>query len=403
MRLLWLLMSLLIITKTARLANFGICANFNNMLGLRTWIEIDKKAIAENYKTFRKLAGVNCSLMAVVKSNAYGHGLIVFSKAAEKQGVDWFGADSIVEALALRKNGIKKPILVLGHTLPERINEAALANIGLTISNHIALRALGKLKNNFPKIHLKIDTGMHRQGFYVENLPDVISFLKSKLPQVKIEGIYTHFAAAKNPAFPSNTSHQIEEFKKAASIVESAGFKPIKHAAATSGAVAFPESHFDMVRIGIGLYGLWPSTEAKLAFSDKIKLAPVLSWRTIIGEIKEVKKGGRVGYDFTEKLNRNSRIAILPVGYWHGYPRALSSVGRVLIGGKRAKVLGRVSMDMTAVDVTDINNAKVGDVVTLIGRDGKDRITAEELAELSGTINYELITRINPLIERVYK
>lgn len=397
--------SILIIAKTARLASCGICVNFSIMSGFRTWIEINKKAIAENYRTLRKLIGNKCRLMAVVKSNAYGHGLVGFSKEAQKLGVDWFGADSVVEAQALRNSGIKKPILVFGHTLPERLKEAVDENISLTVSSFDGLKNLKILRHRKPedlRVHLKVDTGMHRQGFYVKDLPEAVRFLKIKLPQVKVEGVYTHFAAAKNPAFPRDTLIQINEFKKAIKIVESGGFKPIKHAAATSGAILFPEARFDMARIGIGLYGLWPSAEVNSAAGGEIKLAPVLSWRTIIGEIKEVKKYDRVGYDFTERLNRDSNIAILSVGYWHGYPRSLSSVGQVLIRGQRAKVLGRVSMDMTAVDVTGIKNAKVGDAVTLLGCDGRKKILAEELAQLAGTINYEFITRINPLIERVY-
>ena len=372
------------------------------MNGLRTWIEIDKKAIVQNYRTFRKLISNKCRLMAVVKSNAYGHGLIGFSKELQKLGADWFGADSIVEALALRNSGIKKPILVLGHTLPERSREAATNNISLTISSFDALNRVARLSKFRPKIHLKIDTGMHRQGFFVDELTRVVSFLRNRAPKVGVEGLYTHFAAAKDPASPTATLRQLKEFKKAIGIVEQAGFRPIKHAAATSGAILFPKAHFDMARIGIGIYGLWLSPEVRSAFSNKIRLTPVLSWRTIIGEIKEVKKGERVGYDFTEKFSKDSRIAILPIGYWHGYPRALSSVGHVLVQGKRAKILGRVSMDMTVVDVSNIKNVKVGDAATLIGEDGREIIAAEELAKLSGTINYEFITRINPLIERVY-
>jgi len=375
------------------------------MKGLRTWIEINKKAIGENLESFRKLAGKKCRIMAVVKSNAYGHGLIGFSKETQRLGADWFGVDSIVEALVLRKNRIKKPILVLGHTLPERLNDATEYDISLTISSFEGLKNLKNYRHRKSKdfkIHLKIDTGMHRQGFFVDDLPRVISFLKSKTPEIKVEGLYTHFAAAKDPVSPAVTLRQLKEFKKAIDVVEQAGFRPIKHAAATGGAILFPEARLDMARIGIGLYGLRPSPEIGKKFVRKLKLTPVLSWKTIIGEVKNVKKGEGIGYDFTEHVRRNSRIAILPIGYWHGYPRVLSSVGHVLIRGRRAKILGRVSMDMTVVDITGIKNAKVGDIATLIGKDGKNEITTDELARFSGTINYEFITRINPLIERVY-
>jgi len=364
--------------------------------GLRTWIEIDRKAIKHNYKIFRSLIKKDCQLMAVVKSNAYGHSLLNFSKEMEKLGADWLGVDSIVEAEALRKEKIKTPILVLGHTLAKKISTAAKNNISLTISNFEGLNSL--LKINKPiKIHLKTDTGMHRQGFFIPELKKVAQILKGK-KNIKVEGMYTHFSSAKNPAFPHETLKQISQFKEAIKILETASFNPIKHAAATSGAINFPQSHFGMVRIGIGLFGMWPSKETREAFKDKIKLKPILLWKTVISEIKNLPKASRIGYDLTETINRNSRIAVLPVGYWHGYPRALSSIGWVLIKGKKAKILGRISMDMAIVDITDIKNAKIGDEAILIG----GKITADDLAYLADTINYEITTRINPLIKRVY-
>ena len=276
------------------------------MKGLRTWIEINKSAAENNYKIFRKLtrqpAAKNCLLMAVVKSNAYGHGLVDFSRLMQKLGADWFGVDSVVEALALRKAGIKKNILVLGYTLPERLKEAAKNNINLTISGPSHLQSIGIASRQFPrplKIHLKIDTGMRRQGFQVAELAKAANLLGKMKNKIKVEGLYTHFAAAKNPSFPADTLKQINLFEEAIKILKSFGFNPIKHAAATSGTIIFPQSHYDMARIGIGLYGLWPSKETQAAFSDKINLKPVLTWKTIIGEIKNAAKGDRIGYDFT--------------------------------------------------------------------------------------------------------
>ena len=341
--------------------------------------------------------------MSVVKSNAYGHSLIDFSRATESLGVDWFGVDSIVEAESLRKAGLKKPILVLGYTLENKIETAFKNNISLTISDFSTLENLKniKIRGYKLKIHIKIDTGMHRQGFFVSEIPSVIKILKSQ-PTIILEGVYTHFSSAKNPAFPFTTFSQIEQFKKAIGLFESAGFKGfIKHAAATSGTIIFPQSHFDLVRIGIGLCGLWPSKETKEAFKREVKLEPVLSWKTILGQIKSLSKGNKVGYDLTETLSRPSRVAILPIGYWHGFPRLLSGIGKALIKGKEAKVIGRVSMDMVSVDITDIKNAKVGDEVILIGKSGKLEISVDDLAHLSDTINYEIVTRLNPLIKRI--
>jgi alanine racemase len=370
--------------------------------GLRTWIEINKAAAENNYKIFRKLIGKNCLLMAVVKSNAYGHGLVDFSQLMQKMGADWLAVDSIVEASALRKAGIRKNILVLGYTLPEKFNEAAKNNISLTISSPAHLEPIKRLKFSRPlKTHLKIDTGMRRQGFLIGEVPTLTKVFKKTGKNLILEGVYTHFAAAKNPAFPSDTLKQIKIFEDAISIFKSEGFNPLKHASATSGAIIFPQSRYDIVRIGIGLYGLWPSKETEAAFRDKINLKPVLSWKTIVGEIKNAAKGERIGYDFTETFLKPTKVAILPVGYWHGYPRALSSIGRVIIRGKLAKVLGRVSMDMISVDISDIKNAKIGDEVIIIGKDGKNKITADDIADLAGTSSYEIISRLNPLIKRI--
>jgi alanine racemase len=368
---------------------------------LRTWIEINKKAIKNNVHAFRSIVDKKCQLMGIVKSNAYGHSLLDFAQELEKLGIEWLGVDSMVEAESLRKSGIKSNILILGHTLPKKIYSAVNNNCSLTISSFEGLGFLVKSASHFkkpPRIHLKIDTGMHRQGFFVSDLKKVVSLLKKNKGKIKVEGIYTHFAAAKNPSFPKDTCEQINEFRKAVAILKSAGFNPIRHAAATSGTIIFPESHFDVVRIGIGLYGLWPSAETEAAFKNKIKLRPALTWKTVVSEGKNLEKGHRIGYDFTEEVGVNSRVAILPVGYWHGYPRSLSSIGEAIIRGKSAKILGRVSMDMIVVNVTGIKGVKTGNEVLLLGKN----ITADRLAYLSGTSNYEFVTRINPLIKRIY-
>ncbi|OHA26101.1 MAG: alanine racemase [Candidatus Taylorbacteria bacterium RIFCSPHIGHO2_02_FULL_46_13] len=374
--------------------------------GLRTWIEVDRKAIADNVKIFRALLGKKTKLMAVVKSNAYGHSLMDFSREVEKLGVDFLGVDSVVEAFALRADGIKTQILVLGYTLPENVARAAEVDVNITISNMPALESLASESVSKPlKIHLKIDTGMHRQGFELSELPLVVQKLQalSSKRQAHLEGVYTHFAAAKNPSFPSYTNRQLQEFSKWTEALAKEGFHPVKHAAATAGAILFPDSHLDMVRIGIGLYGLWPSREVRSYAEYRLAPKPVLSWKAMISEVKKVKKGERVGYDLTEMLERDSKLAVAPIGYWHGFPRALSSVGHVIVRGTRVHVIGRVSMDMIVIDVTDVPKAEVGDEVTLLGRDGSEEITADELGLLCDTVNYEIVTRLNPLIKRIYR
>jgi len=384
--------------------------------GLRTWIEIDRNAVKHNFGVFRSLIsksknppaaqrGGLVKLMAVVKSNAYGHGLIDFSREMEKLGADFLGVDSITEALALRKNGIKSPILILGYTMKEMLHLAAEHDIAVTVSNFETLRYIEKFGAKFSKplkIHVKVDTGMHRQGFLAEDLPKILGKLKVESGKWKVEGLYTHFASAKNPAFPQDTRAQIAEFRFWVAEFKKAGLNPIAHAAATSGTMLFPESHFDMVRVGIGLYGLWPAREVKAALGGKITLKPALTWKTIIGEIKKIPAAGRVGYDFTETVSKGAAIAVCPIGYWHGYPRSLSSVGRVLVKGQMSKVLGRVSMDMIAIDVTGIPKLSVEDEVILIGKKGVAEVSAEDVAYLADASWYEIIARLNPFIKRIY-
>ncbi len=355
---------------------------------------------------FLKLIPRRTRFMAVVKSNAYGHDLTQVAKLLASNQLPvtsnqrlWFGVDSIVEALRLRREGIKNPILVLGPTLSPRMKEAAEEDIILTISNFETLHALAKLKGR-PEFHIKIDTGMHRQGFLNVELFKLLNSLKRFKPAP--QGIYTHFAAAKDPAYPTYTMEQFKKFNFAVSKFKAAGFRNlVRHAAASGGTLLFPKTHLDMVRIGIGLYGYFPSPESKMNNGElRTDLKPVLTWKTVVSEVKEIKAGSLIGYDLTERVSRKTTIAILPVGYWHGYDRGLSGTGQALICGRRAKILGRVSMDMTVVDATD-SKIKVGDEVVLIGKQGKDAIWADEAALNINTTPYEFLTRINPLIRRV--
>ncbi|MDI6734135.1 MAG: alanine racemase [Patescibacteria group bacterium] len=377
---------------------------FNNHY--KTWIEIDKKSVISNIKTFRLILKPKTKLFAVVKSNAYGHGLILFSGLADKLGVDGFCVDSIIEGRKLRAVGIKKPILCLGPTLPGLFEDAINGKIILTISNLEALSAFAK-SGKFTNFHIKIDTGMHRQGFYLNEIPKALRIIKNPKSGLGsfLKGIYTHFAAAKDVTYPSYTLRQLNKFEEANTLFKKAGFKNLlRHAAATGGAILYPQSHFDFVRIGAGLYGFWPTRETKvqhqLVLNRKLMLKPILSWRSVVSEVKDLIPGDLVGYDLTEEITKPVTAAIIPIGYWHGFSRALSGCGRVLINGLSAKVLGRVSMDLLTVALPRGLKAKIGDRVTLIGRDKKEIIRADDLAEITNGISYEVITRLNPLIER---
>ena len=377
---------------------------------VRTWIEIDTRSLFSNFEYFRRLAR-GARMMAMIKSNAYGHGLVLVAKLLSKKyrGV-WFGVDSITEALRLRDEGIKNPILVLGYTLPRRLYEAAQRDIAITISHFEGARELARLKKR-PRFHLKFDTGMHRQGFQESDMRKLIRELERF--GLNPDGIYSHFSTASNRGF---SKKQIRTFEYMVQEVKRVGISPgILHMNKTEGVINFPESTYDMVRLGIGLYGYYPAGTPRLR--------PVLSWHTIVSEVKRVKKGEWVSYDRTERLKRDSKIAILPIGYWHGFDRGLSSVGEVLIRGKRARVLGRVTMDMTMVDVTKIPGVRVRDEVVIIGKQaplearrrsrlprfgrgpltgqGRRRITADDVAKKINTTSYEILTRINPLIRKI--
>ena len=372
----------------------------------KTWIEIEEKAVRHNVAAFRSVIPRRTALFAVVKSNAYGHGLELFSGLADTAGVSGFCVDSVIEGEKLRRSGIRKPILVLGPTLPELAQEAASRNITLTVSNFDALRAVAACPA-VPDFHLKIETGMHRQGFNVGDIPRVIKKIRaSKTLSAHLTGAYTHFSVAKDVTYPGYTVRQMAEFDRARALFRRAGFtKLVFHAAATGGAALYPKAHYDAVRIGIGLYGYWPTREVELqhplVLGKRLRLEPVLSWRALVSEVKTLALGDFVGYDLTERINVRTQAAIVPIGYWHGFPRALSKVGYVLVKGKPARVLGRVSMDLIVIGVPRGTTARPGDRVTLLGKDGKTILNAFDVAEVMGASHYELLTRLNPLMKRI--
>ncbi len=370
------------------------------MTKYKTWIELSQNSLKSNINLFRRLLDPKTRLWAVVKSNAYGHGLGDFSKIASKFGVDGFCVDSIIEGIKLRKIGIKKTILVLGPSIiGDSLGLAQKNNIIISISSLEALKIYLKSKLK-PDFHLKIDTGMHRQGVQLENLEETINFIKNN--NLPIKGVFTHFASAKNIDDQKFTELQFENFKRAIATLEKNGFKNlIKHCSATGGTLLGKKYHLDAVRIGIGLYGIWPSEELESQLKNKLELSPVLSWKSLISEVKLIKKDEFIGYDQTEKLLEDKRISIVPIGYWHGFNRSLSRVGEVLVRGKFARVLGMVSMDMITIDVSKIDNVKIGDEVVLIGEQNSERLSLHKISELAKVSKYEFVTRINPLIKKI--
>jgi alanine racemase len=364
-----------------------------------TWAEIDLKAIEHNYRQVRKIVGANIHIMAVVKANAYGHGTVEVSRALEACGVDYFGVATTDEAVRIRDHGIKSPILVLGAVLPSEVQVAIEKDITLTLCGDDLLdtiRKATKLGNRL-KAHIKVDTGMGRVGIWHE---DVLEFVK-KIPAEKgiiLEGIYTHFATAGRDDFFTN--HQIEVFEKLLANIEKAWIKiPLKHAANSIATVDFRRSHLNLVRPGLIIYGMYP----KHTFPKLIKLKSALSLKTKIVFIKDTPPGRSISYGRTYITQKHTVIATLPIGYADGYSRKLSNHGEVLVRGQRAKVVGKVTMDQTMIDVGHIKGAKVGDEVVLIGKQGDDEIRAESLGRLAESIAYEVVCSISNRVPRIYE
>jgi len=364
-----------------------------------TWAEIDLQAIEYNYKQVRKAIGKNTHVMAVVKANAYGHGTVEVSSVLEKLGVRYLGVATTDEAVRLRDHGIKTPVLVLGSVLPGEVRVAIEKDITLTLCSYDLLGWIRKEAEDGArvKVHIKIDTGMGRIGVWHE---DALDFVKevSKDPRIALEGIYTHFSSAGRDDF--FTHYQMESFEKLLIEIEKQWIKiPLCHAANSIATIDVKRSHLNMVRPGLIIYGMYP----KHTFPKLIKLKPALSLKTKIVFIKDTPPGRSISYGRAFITQKHTRIATLPIGYADGYGRNLSNKAEVLVRGKRAPVVGKVTMDQTMIDVGHIPGAKVGDEVVLIGRQAREEIRMEKLARLAGMIAYEVVCSISNRVPRVYK
>lgn len=375
-----------------------------NLADIRpTWAEINLDNLKHNIMELRKTISPATKLCAVVKADAYGHGAVEVAKEAIASGASYLGVAFLDEAIELRENGITSPILILGFTPENQFDKIIEYNITQTIYNArsaVTLSEYAIRRNKTAKVHIKIDTGMNRIGFCPEYCTTAEFKKLFSLEGLEIEGIFTHFARA-DERDRSFTNQQFELFIKTVKAIEEEGFKiPIKHVANSAGVLQYSETHLDMVRPGIILYGLYPSDEVP---KNLIHLKPVMSFKTRVSNVKVLPKGKPISYGGTYITQRQSIIATLPVGYADGYSRLLSSKAQVLIKGQRAPVVGRVCMDQCMVDVTDIDESvSIGDEAVLLGDDGSDRISAEEIAILMGTINYEVICGISKRVPRVY-
>lgn len=371
----------------------------------KTWVEVSRTALVENLKTLKRIVGKKTKIACVVKANAYGHGILEVAKILERERADFFAVDNIKEATLLKSSGISTPILILGYVELADLKEAILSDFSFVSYNKETLRKIISLSLPKPaKIHLKIETGLNRQGVAKKEIPLFVSMIK-KAPKILLEGISTHFANIEDTLEPSFARSQIARFKEGIALVRKNGLHPrYLHAAASAGAILYQDARFNMVRAGIALYGLWPSRETKIALNMREKsliLKPVLAWKSLVSQIKEIGTGESVGYGRTWYAPRKSKIAVIPVGYSDGYARKLSNSGRVIIKGKFAPVIGRVAMNMIVANVTEIADVGIEDTVTLIGKSGSNEVTVDELAQKTDTINYEVVSRINPLLPRV--
>ena len=374
----------------------------NNIFkSLRTWVEINLDALECNFDAVREELPENMKILAVVKANAYGHGAIGIAKFLEDKA-DYLAVAATDEALELRKNGVNCPILILGHIPYGDYDNIVKFNITPTISDFYEAELLSKAAVKAgvtAPLHIAVDTGMNRIGFLVnaESVKEIKEI--NSLPNIKIEGVFSHFAAA-DISDKTYTRKQVEKFDQFMKTLSAEGVNaPIKHLY-NSAAIADLEKKYDMVRQGIILYGLRPSDEVEF---NNIKVPqPVMSMKTRVVQVKTLPAGECISYGCTFTTEKETKVATLCAGYADGVTRVLSNNGEVLIRGKRAKIIGRVCMDQFMVDVTDIPDVEAGDTATIFGTDGEETISVDEIAKKANTINYEIICNINSRVTRVY-
>jgi alanine racemase len=376
---------------------------------MRNYIEISRAALMNNIKVFRKLIGSKRILSVAVKANAYGHGLETAAQIFLKAGANWLIVDSLEEGMALRTAGIAAPVLIVGYVPLSQLDKIFAYDFRLVVYNLQTVKKLSSLANRHKKkigVHIKIETGTTRQGVTPKEIIPFVQAIKSKY--VVIEGALTHFANIEDVLEHDFADQQLDIFRSTVELLQ-AHKLPLKyvHCANSAAAILFPKTYFNMVRIGIAAYGLWPSQETKLSalrmHRNQLGLQPALTVKSLVAQIKNVPAGGFIGYGCTYKTTKKSKIAVVPIGYYDGYDRKLSNTGYVLIHGQRAPVRGRVCMNMIMVDISDIPNVRLEDPVVLLGKQKNENISAEQLGEWIGTINYEVVTRFREDLPRIVR
>lgn len=377
------------------------------------WAEIDLKAIAHNIKELRRITQPQARLMAVVKANGYGHGAVEVSRCALQNGAALLGVARIEEGLQIRKAGINVPILVFGYTHPQQAGDLIQYNLTQSVHTTATARELSQAALSLAakiKIHVKVDTGMGRLGLLPQNFQsDQLEKINSdtiaetlaiaNLDGLELEGIFTHFASA-DSADKTDTEYQLDLFLNYRKDLQKAGLNPpLAHAANSGALLDMPRSHLDLVRPGIAIYGLYPSDEVD---RKRILLKPAMALKTKIIQLKNVPAGFKISYGSTHTTQQPTTIATVPIGYADGLNRGLSSRGRMLVGGQRVPIVGRVCMDLTMLDVGDVKNVQVGDEVVVFGKQENKTLSVDEMATMLNTINYEIVTGISARVPRIY-
>ncbi len=370
------------------------------MIERLNWLEINLNNYQHNFNSVRKLVGTKVKIMAVVKANAYGHGLVEIAHEAQKSGASYLGVVCLHEAKLLRESGNRLPILIFNYIDPVSVNDAVKIGASLTVMDEKVLTAVdrsGRKQNKRINIHVKIDTGMHRAGMLPGDALRLIPLVEN-YKNVYLEGVFTHLATSDEKSLDF-TKEQLALFANCISKLKEKGINPPLIHTANSGAVLrLPSAYYYMVRPGIIMYGLAPSVDFRLPFQPK----PVLSWKSIIVQIRHIGKGETVGYGRTFKAARRTMVGLVPVGYADGLRRELSNKWYVLVKGRKAPIIGRISMDQISVDLSQIPSVEIGDEVVIIGKQGKDSISAEDMAAQLRTINYEVISTIGERVSRIY-
>ena len=375
---------------------------------LASWCEVEVAALHANVEALRRQLSPGSLLGVVIKSQAYGHGLLPCAREFLAAGADWLVLNAAAEAQALRQAGIAAPLYICGPVFPAQAAVVAGAQARVVLYDRalaLALNQAALAQGTLVQVHLKIETGTCRQGLALPEALDLARFVR-QLPGLELEGLTTHYADIEDTTDHRYAQRQQDLLQEATLAFAGQGL-PVRmvHAANSAAALLWPQTHASLVRVGIAAYGLWPSKETYAVALQRCldraaggvpQLRPALSWRARLVQVKEVPAGAYIGYGRTFRTTHASRLGIVPVGYYEGYDRRLSNVAHVLVRGVRAPVRGRVCMNMLMVDLTHIPQASAGDVATLLGRDGEEEISAETLAGWMGTINYEVVARIHP-------